>query len=213
MSGGGDTGVKDTPEQRELAAIAAEKWNFAQENLAPLEDEYIRHVGQMDSAANKSYIRGRTMQAQNQAQSQAQEQLHDGLTGAGINPNSGRHAAETQGLGLDLGAAGGENLGRAEFEQDSQKIQGLQNITAIGQGQAGQAQAGLSRLSQESTSNAINSAQNAFNRRSANLQLVGNLAGAGARYGMEGINPGGTGTDNGTFERTQYNHDVGKGGF
>lgn len=187
-SGGGDNDVKDTPEQKYLAQVAAEKWNFAQENLAPLEDEYMASVDQMDSESNMSYIRGRTMQAQTQAQSEAQGELSRGMGRAGINPNSGRAQGDQQGLALDVAEAGGENLGRAQFEQDNQKVMGLQNVTAIGQGQSGRAQAGLSRMAQESSADAVSDAKQAFNRRSANLQLVGSVAGAGTRYGMEGMN-------------------------
>lgn len=183
--GGGDNKIKDTPEQKYLAQVAAEKWNFAQEELAPLENEYMATVGRMDSEGNMSYIRGRTMQAQTQAQTRAQADLDKGLGRAGINPSSGRWQGDQTGLALDVATAGGENLGRAQFEQDNQKILGLQNVVAIGQGQSGRAQAGLSRMAQESSADAINDAQQAFNRRSANLQLVGTIAGAGTRYGME----------------------------
>ena len=185
-SGGGDNEVKDTPEQKYLAKVAAEKWNFAQKELAPLEDKYMASVDQMDSESNMSYIRGRTMQAQTQAQGEVQGQLEDGLGKAGVNPNSGRFQGDVNDLGLDLAESGGENLGRAQFEQDNQKVMGLQNVTAIGQGQAGRAQAGLSGLAQQSSYDAIGDAKNAFSRRSANLQLLGNIAGAGTRYGMEG---------------------------
>ena len=184
--GGGDNEVEDTPEQKYLAKVAAEKWNFAQKELAPLEDKYMASVDQMDSESNMSYIRGRTMQAQTQAQGEVQGQLDDGLGKAGVNPNSGRFQGDVSGLGLDLAESGGENLGRAQFEQDNQKVMGMQNVIAIGQGQSGRAQAGLSRLAQQSSYDAIGDAKNAFSRRSANLQLVGNIAGAGTRYGMEG---------------------------
>lgn len=183
--GGGDNKVKDTPEQKYLAQVAAEKWNFAQENLAPLEDEYTASVDQMDSESNMSYIRGRTMQAQTQAQSEAQSDMSEGLGRAGIDPSSGRFQGDQTGLALDVAEAGGENLGRAQFEQDNQKVMGLQNVTAIGQGQSGRAQAGMSRMAQESSNDAVSDARQAFNRRSANLQLVGTVAGAGTRYGME----------------------------
>lgn len=139
MSGGGgdDNKVKDTPEQKYLAQVAAEKWNFAQEELAPLENEYMATVGRMDSEGNMSYIRGRTMQAQTQAQTRAQADLDKGLGRAGIDPSSGRWQGDQTGLALDVATAGGENLGRAQFEQDNQKILGLQNVVAIGQGQSG----------------------------------------------------------------------------
>ena len=144
----------------------------------------MKHVDQMDSEGNMSYIRGRTMQAQNRAMSDTQSKMAEGLAGAGVNPNSGRFQSEMHGLSQDIAGTGGEMAGRAQFEQDSQKVRGLQNIVAIGQGQSGQAQAGLSRLAQESSADAIAESRNAFNRRSANLQLVGQMAGAGVNYGM-----------------------------
>lgn len=193
MSKGGGNDIEDTPEQRYLAQVAAEKWNFAQDKLAPLENKYMATVDDMDSEGRMSYIRGRTMQAQTQAQSEAQETLGLGMSKAGINPNSGRFQGEQHGLAMELAEKGGENLGRAQFEQDNQKVMGMQNITAIGQGQSGRAQAGLSRMAQESSADAINDAQQAFNRRSANLQLVGTVAGAGTRYGMQGTGKTDTG--------------------
>ena len=216
--GGGDNEVKDTPEQKALAQVAAEKWNFAQDNLAPLEDAYMASVDQMDSASNMSYIRGRTMQGQARAQTQAQGQLEAGMGRAGINPNSGRFQGEMGGLSTEIAQSGGDVLGRAQFEQDNQKIMGLQNITAIGQGQAGQAQAGMSRLAQESSSNAIGNAQNAFNRRSANLQLLGTVAGAGTRYGMQPSAPAPDATQYGMntqFDTSpnQFNLGNASGGF
>jgi len=184
--GGGDNTVKDTPEQRQLAAVAAEKWNFAQEKLAPLEDAYMQHVEGMTSAGNMSYIRGRTMQAQQQAAGEMSGQLHQGLAQGGIDPSSGRYQGTMQGLALDTAQSGGETLGRAQFEQENQQIQGLQNIVAIGQGQAGQAQAGLAGLADQSAADARHQAATQFNRRSANLQLLGSVAGAGTAYGLNG---------------------------
>lgn len=190
MSGGGsDNKVKDTPEQKYLAQVAAEKWNFAQENLAPLENEYMQSVESMDSEANMSYIRGRTMQAQARGLTEAANAYGKGMAQAGINPNSGRFQGEQVGLANEVAASGGETLGRAQFEQDNQKIMGMQNITAIGQGQSGQAQAGLSSLAQQSAADAIDDATNTFNRRSANLQLAGSLLGAGARFGLQPSTP------------------------
>ncbi|GEK46562.1 hypothetical protein HPA02_08450 [Bisbaumannia pacifica] len=184
MSGGGDSTVEDTPEQRELAAVAAEKWNFAQQELAPLEDAYMRQVDDLTSEENLGYIRGRTMQAQQQAADGLMDEAGQRLTAAGIDPSSGRYQGAMTGLALDTAQAGGETLGRAEFEQDNQQVLGMQNIVSIGQGQAGQAQAGLAGLADQASADARQSAATQFNRRSANLQLLGQVAGAGTSYGL-----------------------------
>ncbi len=184
--GGGDSTVKDTPEQRQLAQVAAEKWNFAQEKLAPLENAYMESVGDMTSAGNMSYIAGRTLQSQQQAVSDANQQAGLQLGLAGIDPSSGRFQSAMSSIALGGASAGGETLGRAQFEQENQQIRGLQNIVAIGQGQAGQAQVGLSGIAAQSAQDARQSAATQFNRRSANLQLLGQVAGPGTAYGMNG---------------------------
>ena len=188
--GGGDNKVKDTPEQRQLAAVAAEKWNFAQEKLAPLEDAYMESVAEMTDAGRMSYIRGRTMQGQQQTGSEIRQQAGQQLQQGGIDPSSGRYQGAMSGLALDTAQAGGETLGRAQFEQDSQQIQGMQNIVAMGQGEATQAQVGLAGLADQAAADARHSATNQFNRRQANLQLLGQVAGMGTAYGLDGLGGG-----------------------
>ncbi|MBT2772912.1 hypothetical protein J7J47_11830 [Halomonas sp. ISL-60] len=177
--GGGSSKIKDTPEQRQLAEVAAEKWNYAQENLAPIENAYMESVGDMTSDANMSYIAGRTLQSQQQAVSDASQQVGMQLGQSGVDPSSGRYQTAMSDIALGGASAGGETLGRAQFEQENQQIQGLQNIVAIGQGESGQAQAGLAGVAAQSAQDARQSAATQFNRRSANLQLLGQVAGAG----------------------------------
>ncbi len=83
-------------------------------------------------------------------------------------------------------------MGRGQFEQENQQVQGLQNIVAMGQGDAGQAQAGLSTVASYAQSDARSEAVQSFNRRSANLQLLGQVAGAGTRYGLDQMGGGGS---------------------
>lgn len=188
MSGGGgsksDNTVKDTPEQRFAAKVAAEKWNYAQSTLAPLENEYMARVEDMDSEGRKSYVRGVASQA-------SQAQLGNGLAEVGmqlgqggINPNSGRWNGTMTDYAEGNAQAGGETMGRAQFQNASEQVRGLQNIVAIGSGQEGQAQAGLGQIAAQSAVDARADATNSFNRRSANLQLLGTVAGAATSYGM-----------------------------
>jgi len=180
--GGGDTDIEDTPEQRYLAQVAAEKWNFAQDNLAPLQNEYMQQVEQMDSPGRKSYIMGRANQSTQAAIGRGAEQLGNEAQAAGIDPSSGKFKGLMMDATTDAASAGGEVAARALAEQDNQKALGLQNVLAIGSGQDTRALAGLTDMSSLSAQQARGDAYNAFNRRSANLQTLGTLAGAGTSY-------------------------------
>lgn len=201
MSGGGggkaDNTIHDTPEQRYAAQVAAEKWNFAQSTLAPLENEYMDRVEDMTSPERMGYLRGRTNLTM-------QNQLGDGLNQvdqqmglAGLDPSSGRWTATQADLAGGIAQVGGDQAGRSQFEQQTQQVRGLQNITAIGTGQAGQAQVGLGRIADQSASDARSDAYQSFNRKSANLQLLGSLGGAAASYGLNSFAGAGAGAAGG----------------
>lgn len=193
-SGGGSTKVEETAEQKAAAKIAAEKWTFSQEKLAPLENRYMANVEDMDSAGRMSYIRGATNQASMGNLSQGLQQVGSQLGLAGINPNSGRWIGTQADFAEQSAQQGGETLGRAQFQQGVEKITGLQNIVAMGAGQSTQAQAGLGDIAEQSAATARSDAVNSFNRKSANLQLLGAAGGAavglGADY-LSGLKAGG----------------------
>lgn len=184
-SGGGSTKVEETAEQKAAAKIAAEKWTFSQEKLAPLENRYMANVEDMDSAGRMSYIRGATNQASMGNLSQGLQQVGSQLGLAGINPNSGRWTGTQADLAEQNAQHGGETLGRAQFQQGAEKITGLQNIVAMGAGQSTQAQAGLGDIAAQSAATARSDAVNSFNRKSANLQLLGAAGGAAAGLGAD----------------------------
>jgi hypothetical protein len=186
MSGGGskDTTVSDTPEQRHAAQVAAEKWNFAQETLAPLENEYMKRVEDMGSESRSSYIRGATNQSMMAGLDTTTSRVNQQLGGGGINPNSGKWQGTTADAGSEVAAVGGETMGRGLYQQDQEQVRGLQNIIAIGSGKEGTAQNGLNRIASTSAADARSDASTALNRRSANLQLVNMAAGAGTSYAL-----------------------------
>lgn len=83
-------------------------------------------------------------------------------------------------------------MARAQFEQKSQKIAGLNTVAAIGQGQSSQAQAGLNTVANQAAQDAQGAAFTNFNRKSANLQLAGTAMGAiagGVTYGLNNMTP------------------------
>lgn len=184
MSGKGDNTIKDTPERRHLAQVGAEQWNYAQQTLAPLQDQYMAHVDTLDSAERKSYIEGQTNIGMQNALGSVTDNLVTTASAHGLDLGSGK----TKGLMLDsfidTAEIGGDTSARALFEQDRQKAVGLQNVVAIGSGQEARSMAGLADISEMSSNRARNDAVTAFNRRSANLQTLGSLAGAGTAYYM-----------------------------
>lgn len=195
MSGGGDDKVEETPEQKAVVEIAAKKWNFSQQTLKPLMQQYMDKTDSMKSGAALSYQGGRSNEEAQAVQQQQRMEVQEQGRQAGLDPSSGRAQMTGSQLSAGQADAAGDYAGRAQNEQINQHVMGLQNITAIGQGQAGQAQAGLGHLAEVGAQEQRADAQNKFNRRSANMQLVGSLAGAGAGYAKEngmfgsGMNP------------------------
>ncbi|KAA6179147.1 hypothetical protein F3K50_03310 [Pseudomonas marginalis] len=195
MSGGGgkkgDNTIKDTPEQRYAAQVAADKWNYAQSELAPVENAYMKRVDNMDSGGSMAYVRGKANAGTQKALSSGLGQVTQGLTQqAGLNPNSGRFVGTQADLAASVGAGGGDTMARAQFEQKAQKAGGLTSLAAIGQGQSGQAQAGLNTVASQAAQDAQSAAFTNFNRKSANLQLAGTALGAvagGASYGLNNM--------------------------
>lgn len=205
MSGGGkkaDNSIQDTPEQKYAAQVAAEKWNYAQERLAPVENAYMKRVDDMDSAGSMAYVRGKANAGTQQALASGLKQVDEGMAQQyGLNPNSGRSIGAQGDLAASVGAAGGDTMARAQFEQKGQKIAGLSSVAAIGQGQSSQAQAGLNTVANQAAQDAQAAAFTTFNRKSANLQLAGTAMGAlagGAAYGLNNMGPAKTTVKNST---------------
>lgn len=185
--GGGDTNIKDTPEQRELAAVGAEQWNYAQQVLGPMQDLYINQVHNLDSADRQQYITGQTNLGMQDAMGEASGQMVTTASANGLDLGSGRVKSALSGGAMDAAIIGGDTSARALMEQDKQKVRGLQNVVAMGSGQQTQAIAGLSDITDLSAQTARSDAVNAFNRRSANLQTLGSLTGAGTAYYMNNL--------------------------
>ena len=185
MSGGGDNEIKDTQQQKDLAYVAAQGWNFSQEELAPLQQMYMDKVDATADPSRKEFISGRANLGQQSATGEAVSQITTGAASKGLDLNSGKFKSGLTDIATGAGSSGGQVASQGKFEQDSQYIKGMQSIVDIGSGQQAQAVAGLSDMASVAGANARSDATNTFNRRSANLQTLGTLAGAGARYGMQ----------------------------
>ena len=180
MGGKSDNKIKETAEEKELAKIAMEKWEFQQETLNPLVDTYMAKTDSMKTDAAYGYTAGRVNEQGQINNDQLRQQVAEQTRMAGIDPGSGR-AMGIQQQATSLGAqATGETGGRAAMEQTNQYVKGQQTINNIGLGRSSEAQAGMGQIAAQANQQATNDAFNTFNRNAANMQLLGNVAGIGA---------------------------------
>lgn len=185
MSGGGDDNdPEDSPQTRHLAYVAAEKWNFAQRKLRPLQDLYMEQVGKINSDQNKQFVRGRANDGAQDALGAATGAISKRAAGAGLDLDSGRVSSSATDAAIAAAKGGGETSVRGEFELGNQEVTGMQNILNMGNGQETRALSGMKRMSQVASNDARQEAISEFNRRSANLQTLGTVGGAAVRYGM-----------------------------
>lgn len=184
MCGGGSDTPEQTPEEKVLGQIAVDKWNDYQVRFKPIEDQFKHDVQMTES--DFSQARGNANTAVQQGFSVAEDNLQDNIFMNGLDPSSGAFIKAMDGISMDRGLSLGTGLNEAEHSVDNRHVQGLQNVVAIGQGQSASAMNGLGEIAGNATNEAINRANNSFKNRSAGLNLVGNVAGAGTAYYMNG---------------------------
>jgi len=189
--GGGSTEIKDTASQKKLAEIAARRFNLYQQYYVPLENQFIADVyNMMDPSAFQS-VEGYVTAAQQPQMQAARVNLERGAFAQGMDPTSGQYQAragqmqQAQARGMGLGTA------EALSGQVDRYYQGMQNIIAMGQGQAGQAMAGLSEVGELGQKRAIAEAQKSFQRSQAGQTIIGQGLGFGAGLYMSGKSGGG----------------------
>ncbi len=172
--------VKETKEEVAQADVAGKKWRHYKAVYAPLEEEYMKKVGEQDTDDAYAGVRGAAGSATTAAFDKTKQQVMGGLRTAGINPNSGKFSAALADVGEAQSLSSADTQGKAQTDQQSDYITGLNNIVAIGLGKSTEAQQGFSNMAQNSQNKAISDAHNAFNDNAAKTSTLGSLAGAGA---------------------------------
>lgn len=181
MCFGGADEVKETEERKMYAKVLAEKYNFAQEQLVPFQEEFMNRVDALDDAQNKDYLQGSVNRAlQNQAGTQAQQQVVMDAARGDLASGGSKRALED--MAVISASQGADSASRAVFEADSQHALGLQNVVAMGSGQEQTAMAGLGDTSRLASEQARNNAQAASQRKAANMKAIGQFAEIGSSF-------------------------------
>lgn len=181
MCGGGDPEVKETPEQKELARIAVERWEKYQQMYKPVEQQYFDHVDNLATPEASERAGGvAAVNVESAFADAIQTDIAQMTTeGTGVDPSSGKFQSAIADHTQRKGAARAENINRSMQAVDDAHIGGLQNIVAKGNNQAGEAIAGFGDVARRSSDEARSQAINDSNQSQSTAGAVGTLAGAG----------------------------------
>ena len=185
------TTIADTPSQKALASIAAQRFNLYQQYYVPLENQYIGEVYSMMDPSAFDSVSG-FVNAATQPQFQAAARNMQSMAfQRGIDPQSGQYQARAEDLARVQARGQSEGLVQGLSSQVDRYYQGMQNIVAMGQGQAGQAITGLGEIGRQAQSVAGARARTALAGDLARGQMLGTAVGTG--IGLYGMNSGGGG--------------------
>lgn len=179
--GGGDPKIKETPEQKELARIAVERWNKYKEMYLPVEQEYFDLVEKMDQKSTQKRAAGTAAVNVESAFADAIQNDVAMMTsqGSGVDPSSGKFQSAVADHAERKGAARSENMSMTEQAVKDNYIKGLQSIVAMGNNQASEAISGMGEVAQRSSDVARSEAVSDFRKDQGDEAAVGMVAGAG----------------------------------
>lgn len=184
MASGGGGEIEETEAEKAQAKVAVARWNDYQEQFKPYEDQFMGEVDDLNSSANID--RAQTMAMSPLAQQFAQEgaQIRSQMQSQGVNPNSGKAKSFNSALTSTQAGAEVDAGSRGVSAQNDRYVGGLQNIVAMGQGQAGEAMQGMTDIAQSAQNNAATKAATDLSNTNNIRSGVGAVVGAGTSYGL-----------------------------
>ncbi len=186
MSGGGSTEIKDSASQKALASIAARRFNLYQQYYVPLENQYMSDVFAMKSPSAFKDVEGFVSAVQQPEFQAGRRQMEQRAFAMGADPTSGQYQAAASAMNQAQAAGMGRGTAEALSGQVDRYYQGMQNIVAMGQGQAGQAMAGLGDVAALAQQRSAAEAKTSFSNYLGRQQGIGALVGTG--IGLYGLN-------------------------
>lgn len=184
--GGGDGRIKDTAAQKALAKIAAKRFNLYQKHFVPLEQQFMSDVFALRSPGAFQSVEGYVNAISTPEYQAARGQLEQNMFNQGVDPSSGKFQSGS--AALTKAQQRGMALGQTEAlsGQTDRFYQGIQNIVALGEGQAGEAMSGLGDIGDIASRRAQEGARTAFAKGTAGQQMLGSAAGIGVGAYMMG---------------------------
>lgn len=176
--------VEETPEERALAEVAAAQLERYGEVFVPLENEYMKRVRMTPD--EYAFAEGETANQIGGQFDDALDQQQARLGVRGVAPGSGAsvdamgEGYERMGESLALGRTAAEN------EVEDLHYRGLENVIAMGQGIAGDANLGLQQVAGNAVSEASGNAWREMEEDNARAHAIGLAGGFATRGWQEG---------------------------
>lgn len=170
--------VRDTEAEKEMARIAADKWQLYNEKFKPIENQWMQDI---DTWNKKQAIDAAGGIANASTQKAYGEALKQQMSAGG---NAGRLAASINQMSSNSADTRTDNINRMQVNQQNRYTQGLQSIAAMGQGKEAKAISGMNEAAGISANYAQQEAKKAYANRSENQQMLGAGIGAATRWGI-----------------------------
>ncbi|MEH0079992.1 hypothetical protein V6239_14685 [Vibrio alginolyticus] len=171
--GKGPEKAKPTADQIAAAEVAAKEWNRYQEVFVPIENEYMRITEKMGDEANYEKIAGAANTTSNSATSSAVNQTQKQLSASGFNPSSGKASSASNDIISGSNANEVQTTAQGQHNVTERFTGNLQNVVAMGRGQATQATAGLNDIAAASARKANQAAIDEANAVSIPAAVAG----------------------------------------
>ncbi|MCA9340020.1 MAG: hypothetical protein KDA17_03870 [Candidatus Saccharibacteria bacterium] len=184
FKGGGDADIEDTADQKALAKIAAERWVEYQRDFVPAENQYIDEMLNYDKESRQNNLESSSVAAVQAAYDEALDSDIDTLSSSGVNAGSGATISAINDNAADRAVAQTSNVNRTQQALQDQRVQGMKNVVALGNGQAAETLSGLNQIAANSASDAIDEAQISADRSRSKYGAIGTVAGMGARAAL-----------------------------
>ncbi|MDF5166564.1 hypothetical protein P3612_11215 [Vibrio parahaemolyticus] len=177
--GGSSNKVEETAAEKAASKVAVEQWNLYDSELKQYEDVFMQRVDNFNSESNMADAKASVDLNYNKNFGEARSQSATNMAAQGIDPSSGKFKGALSDITLDQSLTQGDAINRAQVNEQDNYVVGQQDVVAIGMGQKAEGLAGMDSTASLSASKSANDAVSSFNRRSANAQFVGSLAGMG----------------------------------
>lgn len=180
--GGGDGRIKDTAAQKKLAQIAARRFNLYQQYYVPLENQFIGEVLSLADTGKFNDVAGVVSSSLKPEFDNARKLVTNRLFQNNVDPSSGRFMATSDAITAETGSSIGRGTAAGQSGQLDRYYQGLQNVVAMGTGQAGQTMSGLGDIARYSGDVARARARGEITEAMAREEAVGTALGSGLGY-------------------------------